>query len=97
MARKYLLRNAAMALTVIMVTGAIGATIDRYDDFKKTEQAVVDILAIEAQERKALQDWHESMMKIQAETKEYEAALEAALLVRRATGDFGEVYDAVIE
>ena len=47
--------------------------------------------------RNSLINQHEGFLKIEAETKEYEAAIYAAMIKRDATGDRGEVYDAIVE
>ena len=50
-------------------------------------------MQIEADQRRAAIEWQQAMQRIEAERMEYEAALDAALVARRATGDYGEVYE----
>ena len=70
-----------------------GSTADRHDEEVQPPQAVLDLIQIEADQRRATIEWQQAMQKIEAERVEYEAALEAALVARRATGDYGVVLE----
>ena len=50
-------------------------------------------MQIEADQRRATIEWQQAMQRIEAERMEYEAALDAAMVARRAGGDYGEVYE----
>lgn len=89
---KGLIKKAAAFIAVFSLPIA-AATYDRHDQHLQVPQVVADLAEIEAQERQALEEWHKSMQRIEAERVEYEAALEAALLARREAGDFGEVLE----
>ena len=89
-----MLKRTLCALLAAFLLGSCGTTADRHDvTLQQPSQAALDLLQIEADQRKAMIEWHQTKLRIEAETKEYEDALEAALVARRATGDYGEVYE----
>ena len=87
------IKRTLCGLLAAFFLASCGSTADRHDEASKPSQAVLDLMQIEADQRQAMIEWHQTKQRIEAETKEYEAALEAALVARRATGDYGEVYE----
>lgn len=87
------IKRTLCGLLAAFLLGSCGTTADRHDVTLQPSQAALDLLQIEADQCRAMIEWQREVQRIEAETKEYEAALEAALLARRATGDYGEVYD----
>ena len=87
------IKRTLCGLLAAFLLGSCGTTADRHDVTLQPSQAALDLLQIEADQRKAMIEWQQAVQRIEAERVEYEAALEAALLARRATGDYGEVYD----
>ena len=87
------IKRTLCGLLAAFLLASCGSTANRHDEASKPSQAVLDMMQIEADQRRATIEWQQAMQRIEAETKEYEAALEAALVARRATGDFGEVYE----
>ncbi|UOO89097.1 hypothetical protein LVJ82_00765 [Vitreoscilla massiliensis] len=88
------IKRTLCGLLAAFLLASCGSTADRHDvTLQQSSQAALDLLQIEADQRRAMIEWHQTKLRIEAETKEYEAALEAALVARRATGDYGEVYD----
>ena len=88
-----MLKHTLCGLLVAFLLGSCGTTADRHDVTLQPSQAALDLLQIEADQRRATIEWQQAMQRIEAERVEYEAALEAALVARRATGDYGEVYE----
>ena len=88
------IKRTLCGLLAAFFLASCGSTADRHDEASKPSQAVLDLMQIEADQRRAATEWQQAMQRIEAETKEYEAALEAALVARRAGGDYGEVYEA---
>ena len=88
------IKRTLCGLLAAFFLASCGSTADRHDEASKPSQAVLDLMQIEADQRRAAIEWQQAMQRIEAETKEYEAALEAALVARRAGGDYGEVYEA---
>lgn len=86
-------KRTLCGLMAAFLLASCGSTADRHDEASKPSQAVLDLMQIEADQRRATIEWHKEMQRIEAETKEYEAALEAALVARRATGDYGEALE----
>ena len=86
-------KQTLCGLLAAFLLASCGSTADRHDEASKPSQAMLDLLQIEADQRRATIEWQQTKLRIEAETKEYEAALEAALVARRATGDYGEVYE----
>ena len=66
---------------------------ERLRDKRQDEPARHLHAAVEIQRRNDLIEWAASMQKIAAEQAEYDAAQEAAMLARNATGDYGEVFE----
>ena len=87
------IKRTLCGLLAAFLLASCGSTADRHDEASKPSQAVLDLMQIEADQRRATIEWHKEMQRIEAETKEYEAALEAGMLARRATGDYGEVLE----
>ena len=87
------IKRTLCGLLASFLLASCGSTADRHDEASKPSQAVLDLMQIEADQRRAKIEWQQAMQKIEAERVEYEAALEAAMVARRATGDYGEVYD----
>lgn len=93
---KYAIRTlAAIAICTAAITAACNTTSPPPQPavqaaFKATP---VDILQPEIQRRNDLIEWAQAMEKINTEQAEYDAAQEAAMLARNATGDYGEVYE----
>ena len=87
------LKQTLCGLLAAFLLASCGSTADRHDEASKPSQAMLDLMQIEADQRRAMIEWHQTKLRIEAETKEYEAALEAGMLARRATGDYGEVFE----
>ena len=87
------IKNTLCGLLAAFLLASCGSTADRHDEASKPSQAILDLMQIEADQRRAAIEWQQAMQRIEAETKEYEAALEAGMLARRAGGDYGEVYE----
>ena len=87
------IKNTLCGLLAAFLLASCGSTADRHDDASKPSQAILDLMQIEADQRRAAIEWQQAMQRIEAERMEYEAALDAALVARRATGDYGEVYE----
>ena len=87
------IKRTLCSLLAAFLLASCGSTVDRHDEASKPSQAVLDMMQIEADQRRATIEWQKAMQKIEAERQEYEAALEAALVARRAGGDYGEVYE----
>ena len=88
------IKNTLCGLLAAFLLASCGSTADRHDEASKPSQAMLDLMQIEADQRRSMIEWQQTKLRIEAETKEYEAALEAGMLARRATGDYGEVYEA---
>ena len=87
------IKRTLCGLLAAFLLASCGSTADRHDEASKPSQAILDLMQIEADQRRAAIEWQQAMQRIEAERMEYEAALDAALLARRATGDYGEVYE----
>ena len=87
------IKRTLCGLLAAFLLASCGSTADRHDESVQPSQAVLDLMQIEADQRRATIEWHQTKQRIEAETKEYEAALEAGMLARRAGGDYGEVYE----
>ena len=87
------IKRTLCGLLAAFFLASCGSTADRHDEAAKPSQAVLDLMQIEADQRRATIEWQQAMQRINAETQEYEAALEAAMVARRAGGDYGEVYE----
>ena len=87
------IKNTLCGLLAAFLLASCGSTADRHDEASKPSQAILDLMQIEADQRRAAIEWQQAMQLIEAERMEYEAALDAALVARRATGDYGEVYE----
>ena len=87
------IKNTLCGLLAAFLLASCGSTADRHDEASKPSQAILDLMQIEADQRRAAIEWQQAMQSIEAERMEYEAALDAALVARRATGDYGEVYE----
>ena len=87
------IKRTLCGLLAAFLLASCGSTADRHDEASKPSQAMIDLMQIEADQRRATIEWQQAMQKIEAERVEYEAALEAALVARRAGGDYGEVYE----
>ena len=83
------IKNTLCGLLAAFLLAACGSTADRHDEASKPSQAILDLMQIEADQRRAAIEWQQAMQRIEAERMEYEAALDAALVARRATGDYG--------
>ena len=87
------IKNTLCGLLAAFLLASCGSTADRHDEASKPSQAILDLMQIEADQRRAAIEWQQAMQRIEAERMEYEAALEAGMLARRAGGDYGEVYE----
>ena len=87
------IKRTLCGLLAAFLLASCGSTVDRHDEASKPSQAVLDMMQIEADQRRATIEWQQTMQRIEADRQEYEAALEAAMVARRASGDYGEVYD----
>ena len=87
------IKNTLCGLLAAFLLASCGSTADRHDEASKPSQAILDLMQIEADQRRATIEWQQAMQRIEAERMEYEAALEAGMLARRAGGDYGEVYE----
>ena len=87
-------KQTLCGLLAAFLFASCGSTADRHDEASRPSQAVLDLMQIEADQRQAMIEWQQAMQRIEAERMEYEAALEAGMLARRAMGDYGEVYEA---
>ena len=87
------IKHTLCGLMAAFILASCGSTADRHDEAAKPSQAALDLMQIEADQRRSTIEWQQAMQKIEAERQEYEAALEAGMLARRATGDYGEVYE----
>ena len=87
------IKRTLCGLLTAFLLASCGATADKHDTTMRPTQAMLDLMQIEADQRRSMIEWQQTKLRIEAETKEYEAALEAALVARRATGDYGEVYE----
>ena len=87
------LKQTLCGLLAAFLLASCGSTADRHDEASKPSQAMLDLMQIEADQRRSMIEWQQTKLRIEAETKEYEAALEAGMLARRATGDYGEVFE----
>ena len=93
---KYAIRAlAAIAICSVAITAACNTTTPAPQPTVQAalEAAPVDILEPEIQRRQELIEWAQAIEEINAEQAEYDAAQEAAMLARNATGDYGEVYE----
>ena len=89
-----MLKRTLCGLLAAFLLGSCGTTADRHDaTLHPPSQAALDLLQIENDEYRARVEYDAAVKRIEAERVEYEAALEAALVARRATGDYGEVYE----
>ena len=89
-----MLKRTLCGLLAAFLLGSCGTTADRHDAaLQQPSQAALDLLQIENDEYRARIEYDAAVKRIEAERVEYEAALEAALVARRVTGDYGEVYD----
>ena len=87
------IKRTLCGLLAAFLLASCGSTADRHDEASKPSQSMLDLMQIEADQRRATIEWQQAMQRIEAERMEYEAALEAAMVARRASGDYGEVYD----
>ena len=87
------IKRTLRGLLAAFLLASCGSTADRHDEASKPSQSMLDLMQIEADQRRATIEWQQAMQRIEAERMEYEAALDAALVARRATGDYGEVYE----
>ena len=87
------LKQTLCGLLAAFLLASCGSTADRHDEAVQPSQAMLDLMQIEADQRRSMIEWQQTKLRIEAETKEYEAALEAGMLARRATGDYGEVFE----
>ena len=87
------IKRTLCGLLAAFLLASCGSTADKHDTTMRPTQAMLDLMQIEADQRQATIEWQQAMQKIEAERQEYEAALEAAMVARRASGDYGEVYD----
>ena len=87
------IKNTLCGLLAAFLLASCGSTADRHDEASKPSQAILDLMQIEADQRRAAIEWQQAMQRIEAERMEYEAALDAAMVARRAGGDYGEVYE----
>ena len=88
-----MLKRTLCGLLAAFLLASCGSTADRHDEASKPSQAVLDLMQIEADQRRAIIEWQQAMQRIEDDRQEYEAALEAAMVARRTGGDYGEVYD----
>ena len=87
------IKHTLCGLLAAFLLASCGSTADRHDEASKPSQAILDLMQIEADQRRATIEWQQAMQRIEAERMEYEAALDAAMVARRAGGDYGEVYE----
>ena len=87
------IKRTLRGLLAAFLLASCGSTADRHDEASKPSQAILDLMQIEADQRRAAIEWQQAMQRIEAERMEYEAALDAAMVARRAGGDYGEVYE----
>ena len=87
------IKRTLCGLLAAFLLASCGSTADRHDESAKPSQAVLDLMQIEADQRQATIEWQQTMQRINAETQEYETALEAGMVARRAGGDYGEVLE----
>ena len=87
------IKNTLCGLLAAFLLASCGSTADRHDEASKPSQSMLDLMQIEADQRRATIEWQQAMQRIEAERMEYEAALDAAMVARRAGGDYGEVYE----
>ena len=87
------IKRTLCGLLAAFLLASCGSTADRHDEASKPSQAILDLMQIEADQRRATIEWQQAMQRIEAERMEYEAALDAAMVARRAGGDYGEVYE----
>ena len=87
------IKRTLCGLLAAFFLASCGSTADRHDEASKPSQAVLDLMQIEADQRRAIIEWQQAMQRIEDDRQEYEAALEAAMVARRTGGDYGEVYD----
>ena len=87
------IKRTLCGLLAAFLLASCGSTADRHDEASKPSQAILDLMQIEADQRRAAIEWQQAMQRIEAERMEYEAALDAAMVARRAGGDYGEVYE----
>ena len=87
------IKRTRRGLLAAFLLASCGSTADRHDEASKPSQAVLDMMQIEADQRRATIEWQQAMQRIEDDRQEYEAALEAAMVARRTGGDYGEVYD----
>ena len=87
------IKRTLCGLLAAFLLASCGSTADRHDEASKPSQAVLDMMQIEADQRRATIEWQQAMQRIEDDRQEYEAALEAAMVARRTGGDYGEVYD----
>ena len=87
------IKRTLCGLLAAFFLASCGSTADRHDEASKPSQAMLDLMQIEADQRRATIEWQQAMQRIEAERMEYEAALDAAMVARRAGGDYGEVYE----
>ena len=92
---KYSIRT--LAILAVCATAISACNTTNEPEQKPLQAAIsdapVDYLQPEIQRRNDLIEWSNSMQKIAAEQAEYDAAQEAAMLARNATGDYGEVFE----
>ena len=87
------IKHTLCGLLAAFLLASCGSTADRHDEASKPSQAALDLMQIEADQRRATIEWQQAMQRIEDDRQEYEAALEAAMVARRTGGDYGEVYD----
>ncbi len=87
------IKRTLRGLLAAFLLASCGSTADRHDEASKPSQSMLDLMQIEADQRRATIEWQQAMQRIEAERMEYEAALDAAMVARRAGGDYGEVYE----
>ena len=87
------IKRTLCGLLAAFLLASCGSTANRHDEASKPSQAMLDLMQIEADQRRATIEWQQAMQRIEADRQEYEAALEAALVARRAGGDYGEVLE----
>ena len=87
------IKRTLCGLLAAFLLASCGSTADRHDEASKPSQSMLDLMQIEADQRRATIEWQQAMQRIEAERMEYEAALDAAMVARRAGGDYGEVYE----
>ena len=87
------IKRTLRGLLAAFLLASCGSTADRHDEASKPSQSMLDLMQIEADQRRATIECQQAMQRIEAERMEYEAALDAAMVARRAGGDYGEVYE----